>query len=84
MIELVEHLKDISGELAITALFIYYQIKRDKVYDARLGEMTGQFVEVSNEGHKVAEGLKEALDDLRQEMRSFPNRMATSSPPEKK
>ena len=75
MSEILEQIKTLGGEIIITILFIYYQIRRDKMTDSRLESMSRQQQDVANEGHKVAEGLAASLNDLRQEIRAFPARL---------
>ena len=68
MLELVNLVKDLAGEIIIVILFLYYLRARDRTYDSRLAQMTDLFTNTAKEGHEVAGKLGETLSDLKVEI----------------
>ena len=68
MLEVIELIKELAGELIIVVLFLHYLHSRDKIYDQRLMRMTELFTKTATEGHEVAGELAKTLGDLRIEI----------------
>ncbi len=68
VVEILELVKELAGELIIVVLFLHYLHSRDKIYDKRLIDMTQLFTQTATEGHEVAAELAKALGDLRLEI----------------
>ena len=68
MVEMLEVVKELAGEVIIVILFIHYLKSRDRIYDERLSGMTQLFTDTAKEGHGVASELAAALGELRVEI----------------
>lgn len=68
MVELLEMVPELAGDIIIVVLFLYYLRSRDKTYDERLGKMTQLFTDTATEGHEVAGQFGEAISELRIEI----------------